>query len=288
MDFATFPSFPRLPSDAMPCNDPDDEIAQLKMPDPKLWAKKGRVNSNPDGEEEEDSDEDKIDDKRRKWNGKAEYVTIKKWVTGECARMEDSDIMNELHDLARDYMELSRLKRLPNHKSNPTDIGLWKLARSQFKAKTGVTAKVYRCYRCGCNATIRVINGKDYIILERAGTHDENSHSDDKSVFLKHKQIEAISDAIAIAPFSSAATIRRNLLMLPKEGCSIGTDKLRSIDYHARMARVRLTSDQLSGFEIEDTYGSYLRFAEQFSFRRLADQHNDPLHEFHFDLCYRV
>ena len=51
MDFATFPSFPRLPSDAMPCNDPDDEIAQLKMPDPKLWAKKGRVNSNPDGEE---------------------------------------------------------------------------------------------------------------------------------------------------------------------------------------------------------------------------------------------
>ena len=287
MNFATFPSFPRLPCDAMPCNDPDDEIAQLKMPDPRLWAKKGRVNSNPDGEEEGDSDEEKTDDKRRKWNGKAEYVTIKKWVTGECARMEDSDIMNELHDLARDYMELSRLKRLPNHKSNPTDIGLWKLARSQFKAKTGVTVKVYRCamhYRCGCNATIRVINGKDYIILERAGTHDENSHSDDKSVFLKHKQIEAISDAIAIAPFSSAATIRRNLLMLPKEGCSIGTDKLRSIDYHARMARVRLTSDQLSGFEIEDTYGSYLRFAEQFSFRRLADQHNDPLHEFHFDL----
>ncbi len=53
MEFATFHSLPRSPSDAMPCNDPDEEINQLKMPDPKLWAKKGRVNSNPDGEEEE-------------------------------------------------------------------------------------------------------------------------------------------------------------------------------------------------------------------------------------------
>ena len=282
-----FISFLGHHSDAMPCDDPDDEIDLFKLPDPKLWAKRGRVNSDQNGEEEEDTDEDKIDGRRRKWNGKAEYVMIKKWVTGDCATMEDSDIMTELNDLARDYMELSRLKRLPNHKANPTDIGLWKLARSHFKAKTGVTNKVYRCamhYRCGCNATIRVTNGNDYITLERGGTHDENSHSDDKSVFLKHKQIEAISDAIAIAPFSSAATIRRNLLMLPKEGCSIGTNKLRSIDYHARMARVRLTTEQLSGFEIEDTYGSYLRYAERFSFRRLADQHNDPLHDFHFDL----
>ncbi len=100
---------------------------------------------------------------------------------------------------------------------------------------------------------------------------------------MKHKQIETISDAIAIAPFSSAATIR-HLLMVPKKGCSIGTDKLRSIDYHARMARVRLTTEQLSGFEIEYMYSSYLRYAERFSFRRLADQHNYPLHDFHFDL----
>ncbi len=45
----------------------------------------------------------------RKWNGKAEYVTIKEWVTGECTAVEDSDIMTELHDLARDHMVLVRL-----------------------------------------------------------------------------------------------------------------------------------------------------------------------------------
>ncbi len=56
------------------------------------------------------------------------YVMIKNWVTGECSVMEDSDIMTELYDLARDYMERSRLKRLLNHKAYSTDIGLWKLA----------------------------------------------------------------------------------------------------------------------------------------------------------------
>jgi hypothetical protein len=35
----------------MPCDDPDDEIDQFRLPDPKLWAKRGRVNSNPNGEE---------------------------------------------------------------------------------------------------------------------------------------------------------------------------------------------------------------------------------------------
>ncbi len=51
-------------SDAMPCDDPDEEIDQFKMPDPKLWAKRGRANSNPDGEEE-DADDDKTEERRR-------------------------------------------------------------------------------------------------------------------------------------------------------------------------------------------------------------------------------
>ena len=54
-----FISFLGHHSDAMPGDDPDDEIEQFQLPDPKLWAKRGRVNSNPNGEEEEDTDEDK-------------------------------------------------------------------------------------------------------------------------------------------------------------------------------------------------------------------------------------
>ena len=128
-------------SDAMPCDNPDDEIDQIKLPNPKLWAKKGRAKTNSDGEEEEDTDGDSTIEIRRKWNGKAEYVTIKKWVTGECAVMEDSDIMTELNDLAREFMERSRLRRLPNHKSNPTDIGLWNLLDLNLKRNRGLRTK---------------------------------------------------------------------------------------------------------------------------------------------------
>ncbi len=82
-----------------PGSDDPGRHAELE-PSTAYLAKSGRANSNPDGEEE-DADDDKLEERRRKWNGKAEYVTIKNWVTGECATMEDSDIMNELHDLAR-------------------------------------------------------------------------------------------------------------------------------------------------------------------------------------------
>ncbi len=64
----------------MPCEDLDHELDQRA----------------------EDADDGKTDGKRRKRNGKAKYVTIKNWVTGDCAVMEDSDIMNERTILLRD------------------------------------------------------------------------------------------------------------------------------------------------------------------------------------------
>ncbi len=63
----------------MPFDDPDKEIDQCKMPDPKLWAKRGRTNSNPDGEEEDD---DKTDERRCKWNEKAELDSMLRLRTG--------------------------------------------------------------------------------------------------------------------------------------------------------------------------------------------------------------
>ncbi len=122
------------------------------------------------------------------------------------------------------------------------------------------------------------------ITPQRIGTHDENSHSNDKSVFLNHKQIKAVSDAVVIAPNTSAAIIRYNLLNIPKKGCIIGGDKLCSVQYHVRVARIRLTTELLNGFAIDDSFGSYKQFAEMLNFKRLVDQHNDPLCDFHFGL----
>ncbi len=63
---------------------------------------------------------------------------------------------------------------------------------------------------------------RDMITLQRGGTHDENSHSNDKSVYLNHKLIKAVSDAVGIALNASAAVICRNLLSIPMKGCIIG------------------------------------------------------------------
>ncbi len=170
----------------MPCEKLQDELDQMDEPDPRLWTKRPRINGDDDREAGEDGEGEGNEENRRKWNGRTEYATIKSWVTGDCAEMEDSDIKNELHNLAREYMEQSKLKRLPNHKGNPTDIGLWKLTREQFKARSGITQQVYRCamhYRCDCKATILVISWQNMITLQRGGTHDENSHSNDKSVY---------------------------------------------------------------------------------------------------------
>ncbi len=76
-------------SDAMPCERVQDELDQ-EVPDPKLWTKRPRVSGREDQmdhemlerEEEEDEEAEGNDEKRRKWDGKAEYVTIKSRVTG--------------------------------------------------------------------------------------------------------------------------------------------------------------------------------------------------------------
>ncbi len=97
----------------MPCERVQDELDQMVEPDPKLWTKRPRVNVHEEqfghemlerAEVEEEEDEGN-EEKRSKWNGRTEYVTIKSWVTGDCAEMKDSDIKNELHNLAREYGE---------------------------------------------------------------------------------------------------------------------------------------------------------------------------------------
>ena len=39
---------------------------------------------------------------KRKWNGKREFVTIKRWITREKAKIESEPIALELFELARD------------------------------------------------------------------------------------------------------------------------------------------------------------------------------------------
>ena len=255
------------------------------------------------GADDEDSDDDVIDAQLekcfahpkersggpRKWNGRADYTLVKQWVTGETATMEQEDIDRELFELARDWMWASKLKKTPGHKELPTDFAMWKQNRTFHKKKTGVTVTTYRCpllHRCNCKAGIRIMRGPTFIRLDKLGVHDSTSHDEDGSKFLKYQQIVAVVDAVRTAPSLSAAELRRNLQMSGPDspGKKIAPGLLRSIQNRVRTARVQLTTDQLAGYAINDSFGSLTKFAKRLDVRALIDQHNDPEHDFHFDL----
>ncbi len=54
--------------------------------------------------------------------------------------MEQKDIDRELFELAREWMAVSKLRKLPGHVANETDIALWKQFREYPKHKGAILA----------------------------------------------------------------------------------------------------------------------------------------------------
>ena len=279
----------------MPCQPHEEDMTESESGYSKRRPKPTKKNRDRHGEEDaddleyesEENDEAGSATRRRKWNGRGEYRLVKRWVTGECAEMEDSDIQKEIFDLSRAFMEESMLKMIPTHVPNETDIGLWKLYREYTQLRSGTKIRLYRCplnYRCGCDAKLRVTIEKEAIQLDFCGVHTPSSHDDDKSKYLKHNQIVALKKAVTIAPNQSACHIRRNLQRADDDGSKINTNMIRSVRHRVKVERVRLTTDLLSGCAIDDSFGALTKFGRRLDYRRLIDQHNDKEHEFHFNL----
>jgi hypothetical protein len=115
----------------MPC---DDDEVDMNTPDaeppctpPKPTGNGGAGRVDPDGQINSDSDD--LDEpqsamSKRKWNGREAWTMMKRWVTGEQAEMDQDDIDRELFELAREWMEVSKLKKLPGHVAKETDVSL--------------------------------------------------------------------------------------------------------------------------------------------------------------------
>ena len=87
----------------------------------------GRVG--PDGQmdsEDDNADDCQVAKPKRKWNGRMEWTLMKRWVTGEKAEMDQEDIDRELLESAREWMAVSKLRKLPGHVAKETDVALWK------------------------------------------------------------------------------------------------------------------------------------------------------------------
>ena len=50
-------------------------------------------------------------------------------------------------------------------------------------------------YRCKCDIGMRVVTCPDFIVLQRHGLHDKDSHDDDGSKKLKYDQIVSVHEA---------------------------------------------------------------------------------------------
>ena len=128
--------------------------------------------------------------------------------------LSEEQIKAELEGIMSEYMELSCQRKFFGHKSLATNLGMWKLGRSHTD-KRGIRYDVYRCpmrNRCGCQVSLRVVIGPDFIELQRHGLHDKNSHDNDQSKTLKYAEIFLVVEAVKTAPALSGAVLRRNLL----------------------------------------------------------------------------
>ncbi len=109
---------------------------------------------------------------------------MKRWVTGEKAKMDSEDIERGLFELARDWMSQSKLKKLPDHQSKSTNVSLWKQFREYKVQRGSILIRLFRCplhHRCKCKAGVQITDGPDWIQLDRSGEHNPNtgSHDDD-------------------------------------------------------------------------------------------------------------
>jgi hypothetical protein len=106
------------------------------------------------------------------------------WVTGEKAEMDQEDIDRELFELAREWMAVSKLQvlMLPGHVAKETNVPLWKPFHEYPKHKEAILVRLFQCplrHRCGCLAGIRIMEGADWMQLDRCGKHNANSHDED-------------------------------------------------------------------------------------------------------------
>ncbi len=121
----------------MPCRSDEEEAQITELPHPvaptKLPGNDGGGHDISDAEilvTQPNEEEESLPKKKRKCV-LAMYDIVKRWVTGDradSAEQPEEDIDREILEHARLLMHLSRLKKLPCHKSLDTNLYLWKKA----------------------------------------------------------------------------------------------------------------------------------------------------------------
>ena len=110
--------------------------------------------------------------KKNVWKG----IRIYKTCYG--ARLDDEDIAFDMYQKAKQLMELSGQRMVPEQEQAPKGMHLWTLKR-ETTAAHGVTIREFKCplrFVCQCRVGLRIVEGVGYVQLERRGLHHINSH----------------------------------------------------------------------------------------------------------------
>ncbi len=112
-------------------------------------------------------------DPEKKWK------TIQQYDTSNTARLDPEDRKYDQYQHARDWMEKSGMKMLPEQIPERDELHLWKLFRSAKSASNGVSIREYKCPMChqsDCRASLRIVRGNGFEQLERCGSQHLDSH----------------------------------------------------------------------------------------------------------------
>ncbi len=171
--------------------------------------------------------------------------------------MDQDDIDRELFELEREWMEVSKLKKLPGHVAKETDVSLWKQYGDRINKKSGVRIRAFRCplkHRTGCGAGIRIQYGQGLISV--ASTRQTVTIVIGPNISSTTRLLpfrSNFSDAVTIAPQLSAAHLRRNMQLADSLSKKIAPELLQSVQNWVKMSRAQWTMKQLDGFDINSS-----------------------------------
>ena len=230
--------------------------------------------------------EDEMSDKKRR---PTVWQRLRSWDT---SLHTQSEILEMCSELAKARLRSAGIPKLPaTHKPKVTDLGFWKFKEPTTTEKGACLTHYYRCplaHRTGCPHKIRVLYYAGVVHFEGTEGHSDFNHVDQNEKILSWRQVNAIADAVRVAPNQAASSIRRNLGNFNSPTKEVVPSLLPAVRRLVKRERDDLTRVHLAGIEVDGSYGSLSQLCRAIDFRTLVARHNEPSDDFHADLFQTV
>ena len=149
----------------------------------------------------------------------------------------------------------------------------WKTI-TKTKYSSGTT-EWYRCplsYRCHCPCELSIYEDHHEVILKIRERHDENSHAEDHSKFLKTVQLAALRKQLLSNPVQAPSDVRVGVNNRSPEKF-IPVELKRHVGRKVRRFRQEDSTVQLEGMDFDSRYGNLQNFAETKFFNTILDRY---------------